>query len=396
MKRLLSTLAAFALTAAVAFATPAEDMLKAAPKTVDGLVAMADGAPGNKPAPAGKKNAKPTLDPVAYEALILAFADAKVNAKTLDLDFTSYPAKALAAVRRKYALPDSAAFIPRLLAHPDAKVRARTVLLMEGFLFGTSSADRKAGIRQMATEKDPIVLYALIRTFANDGAKDAAIGKFLVDCLGNATPVIRYKAVIHGCSSWNAKTPGFAKRIAEMMNTEKDPEVRKAILERAGRLGNEDILLPAYKTAAQDADPLVRSYVVSGLLNYWWDYPFLKGDSQAAYDLTLQILKTFPGVKNVPTSAFVMCSNLKNKPSGKAYDEWKVRTAAWYKSEEVRAALLPIAEDTGLSFVIRGSAIDALITHGLSKADFEALMGRLEAAGDRHAKSFRSKGSKIK
>ena len=82
MKRMLAVLAAFALTTA-AFATPAEEMLKAAPKTEAGLVAMADKAPGNKPAPADNKNAKPTLDPVAFEALILAYADAKVDAKTL-------------------------------------------------------------------------------------------------------------------------------------------------------------------------------------------------------------------------------------------------------------------------------------------------------------------------
>ena len=395
MKRLLAVLAAFALTTA-AFATPAEDMLKAAPKTEAGLVAMADKAPGNKPAPADQKNAKPTLDPVAFEALILAYADAKVDAKTLNLTYSSYPAEAFSAVSKKYALPDSAAFLPRLLAHSDPKVRARTVLLMEGFLFGTSSAARKAGIQLMAAEKDPIVLNALIRVFANDGAKDAAIGKFLVGCLSHPDPRVRARAVIQCCSIWNSKTPGFAKRVADMMNTEKDPETRKAILERAGRLGNEEILLPAYKTAAQDADPLVRSYVVSGLLLYWWDYPFLRGNSQEAYNLTLQVLKTFPGVKNLKSSAFVMCSNLKNKPSGKTYDAWKARTAAWYKPEEVRAALLPIVEDQGLSSVIRGSAIDAMITHGLSKADFEALMGRLEAAGDRYVRSFRSKGSKIK
>jgi len=377
-------------------AGPAEDLLAGAERSEVGLVAMAESRPLAQPE---NGKGRPTLDAVALEALLLAFQDVGFN-KDLSLDHKAPAAKALAALRKKYNLPELAAMLPRLLANANPAVRAQVVSMIGGGIFGADTASVKAVSGLLANESDPGVLYALIRGFANEGGKRPVVGEFLVKCLDNPEPLVRRWAVLQSCSSWNTRTPNLTEKLAEMMASEPDVEVRKAVLGYAGKLGNDALLVPAYEAALKSiTDQKLLAKAVEGLTALWWGYPLYNFASEPAYRLTLKFLSEFRPEK-LESSAFTMLSPLGSMVSApsRGFDAWKEKSAAWYQPSEVRAAVLPFFTNVGYSSPWRNAALKALIAHGATKDELSALVDQLAADGDKEftLNGFRSTIEKMK
>ena len=380
-KTLFATVALLVLGWTVS-AGPAEDLLRtASDRSEAGLVARAE---SREPAPPANGKGRATLDPVALEAIILAFQDVGFN-KDLSLDHKAPAAKALAALRKKYNLPPFEPMLTRLLANENPSVRAQIVSMVGGGIFGADQATVKAVSGLLANETNPGVLYALLRGFANEGGKRPVVGEFLVKCLDNPEPLVRRWTVLQACSSWNTRTPGFTEKLAEMMNSEPDVEVRKAILGYAGKLGNDALLVPAYETALKSTtDQKLLAKAVEGLTAMWWGYPLFNFAIEPAYRLTLKFLTEFRPEK-MEAPAFTMLSPLGSAVTGQSrgFEEWKQKSAGWYQSSEVRAAVQPYFTTAGYPAPVRSAALKALIIHGATKEELSALVDQMQEAGER-------------
>ena len=372
-------LAGCALTLAqVAIAGPAEDMLAKAELTEAGLVAMADAAK-NTPAEDAKK--KPTLDPVAYEALLLAHKGVPGDPKSYyRLDWKAPAVKALSAVQRKYNLPSHEGFIDRLLANPDPSVRAKAVTLMRKFLLGTSSSSKNKAVELLKTETEPMVLAAIVSTFANDGGKVPEIGQFLVKCLDNSDPVIRKAVATYSTSSWNFKTPGLSEKLAGLILTEKDANVRKEFLEKSGSLG-KDVIYDSYaKVLDGDESAEVKSMALKGLLRMWWSFPLYNTYNEKAYRKTLAYIPTLKDEAANRKIFGAALDALGQKSSSEHTLKTYAQNAPWYVAADVRAILLPLAEFQNLDSFSRAKLFKGIYLHGGTAEEVKSLVEKaLEA-----------------
>lgn len=361
-----STMAALPL-----FATPAEDMLAKADKTADGLVAMANGAKNTPPA---KEGAKATLDPVAWEALLLSYEGAETNPKDFHRFKYGIPtAKAIATLRKTYLFPKVPGMAERLLAHKSPEVRAAMVERMSAFLFGTSEESRKMAVDLLAKEESPIVLAALVRTFANDGGKVPEIGAFLVRQLDSKDPAVRRAVVCFAPSSWNFETPGLAEKMAAMFATEKDPDVRLALGGYACKLGKEVLVAP-YVALLSDPDAKLRAKALEGLVKMWWAFPLFNTSSEGAYRASLEALgKTTPSKANhaAVAPAFKALSWKIGNP--KIKEKW-LKAAPWYVPADVRKVLEPWFRCAKLTAYQRTTLLKALYAHGNTKEELKAMI----------------------
>ena len=374
MNRYLSfILAGCALTLAhVSIAGPAEDMLAKAELTEAGLVAMADAAK-NIPAEDAKK--KPTLDPVAYEALLLAHKGVAGDPKSFyRLDYKAPAVKALAEVRKKYNLPSHEPFIDRLLANPDPSVRAKAVTLMSKFLWGTSASSKGKAVELLKTETEPIVLAAIISTFANDGGKVPEIGQFLVKCLDNSDPVVRKAVAAYSTSSWNFETPGLSEKLAELILTEKDANARKEILERAGSLG-KDVIYESYaKVLDGDESTEIKAMAMKGLLKMWWSFPLYNTYNEKAYRKTLAFI---PTIKDEPANKKLLNAAL-DALGQKSSDQRTLKTyatnAPWFVEADVKAVLLPLVDFANIDTFSRAKLFKGIYLPGGSADEVKAIV----------------------
>ena len=374
MKRYLSIiLAGCALTFThISVAGPAEDMLARAELTEAGLVAMADAAK-NTPAADAKK--KPTLDPVAYEALILAHKGIPGNPKSYyRFDWNAPAVKALSAVKKKYNLPSHEPFIDRLLANPDPSVRAKAVTLMSKFLFGTNKAAKERAKDLLEKETEPMVLTAIISTFANDGGQVPEIGQFLVKCLDNNDPVVRKAVAAYSTSSWNFETPGLSEKLAELILTEKDNVVRKEILERSGSLG-KDVLYDSYvKVLDGDETTEIKASALTGLLKMWWSFPLYNTYNEKAYRKTLAFIPTIKDDSANRRLFSAALDALGQKSSSEHTLKTYAQKAPWFVAADVKAILLPFVDYENIDSFSRAKLLKGIYLHGGSAEEVKALV----------------------
>lgn len=356
-------------------ATPAEDMLSAAAKTEEGLVAMADNAK-NTPAADAKK--KPILAPVAYEAMILAYADVEVNPKEQYSFKSNYVTKAMNAISKKYQMPSMDEFLPRLLEHENAKVRAKALSLMPTFLTGISNKNSALCQKIMDTEKDPIVLGVLIQKLRNEGNKNPGIARFLVSQLDSADAEIRYMATIHCASTWNNKVQALVDKYVDMILNEKDAKVRSAVCRYAARVGNEAVLAPYEKILADKDQAKFHKDALEGIVILWWNFPLFAFNSQKAYELTVKYLKELPRSKELP--AMPILQALSMKAQDKTMEKWREKSP-WFKPEEIQPLLVPYVTDNTLRLTERTKAIKALWNMGYTAEQLAALVAECEATG---------------
>lgn len=321
---------------------------------------------------------KPEMPVADYEKLILAFKDASFDSKDFyRIDHKSDAVKALADARKSFTLP-KAAFVETTLKNESAPVRAKSVELLSGSFFGTSSKNRDLAVALMAEEKDPGVRAALLRTFSNDGGRNPAIGEFIMAALGDSDPVIRDTAVVFCIAKSNMKIPGFIAKLADMLVNDPDAKVRMDISTRAGKLGDA-AFLPSYEKALNDTDKKAARAAFRGLIDMWWAFPFFDTANADAYKLTLATIQGLKADDSLPGDYFSVFSAIATGTSiQKTRDAWAKNTADFYNAEEVRAALMPFAESPTVNFMIRNSAFKGLYTHGMSKDDVLALAEKVK------------------
>lgn len=382
MNKPLKTLFAFSvLASAVAFAGPAEDMLAGAGAiTEESLIAMCEKA-NNEPVPNSKK--LKYLDPVAYEAMILAYKDAPINPKTYVVG--SCPAsKAMSKLRRNYRFPTIDSMLDRLMTNPSPAIRATAMSQARQFLFGTSSKSRQIVRPYLDKETDPVAIVGALTAFSNDGAKVPEIGAFIIKQLNNTDPIVRRMAILHSCSSWNLKTPGFVEKIADLLVNEKDITVLKAACGYAGKLKSELIVEAYAKLLASTNDDAIKTEAQKGMAPLWWDYPFFKQGLESAYKLQLKELKAL-SEKKVPMSYWLAFNTIASKSSNaKNMEKWYA-LIPWYKAEDVRAIFLAFLNNAENPRMVRSSAAKVLFTHGMSKEDLTALCEKFKTEGQKDA-----------
>jgi len=391
--RIFNFLLTAVLLAALALnATPADEMLAAAEKTEAGLIAMADGAKNTT-----NDKGKVILDPVAYEAMVLAY-QACVADPTSQYDFKSdYVTKAMNAIRKKYVMPSTDEFLPRLLVHENANIRAKALSLMPTFLLGISNKNSKICQDMLENEKDPIVIAQLIKNLRNEGNKNQDIAKFLTAQLFSENAEIRYVAVIHCSSSWNSKVKPMAEKMADMILNEKEAKVRSAACARASRLGDEIVIPSLVKVLDSKQDAKFHKDAVTGLMVLWWDFPLYSYASETAYTVTLKYLKEWPVAKNSPMEAALDALS-KSSSQEKTIKAWQEKSASFFKGEDVQLLLLPYLENQELKPYIRVRALSALYNMGYPKEKLVEFVDQYEASGAKPAdvKNFRSALEKLK
>ncbi|MGN0879417.1 MAG: HEAT repeat domain-containing protein [Oligosphaeraceae bacterium] len=381
-RRLASLFAGSALLAgSFLFAgTPAEDLLATTDKSVEALVTLGDKAE-NTPHP---KGGKPTLNPVAYEAICLAYADATfIPTKEYYRIAPCNASKALDALRKNYLLPRKVDFIPRLLAHPAPTVRAYGIQLLGGGILGRRADAYKLIQPLLETEKEPGVQAALIRHFAIDAHSQPAIAAFLLRMLSGDDPQLRACATHYTCNaSRNAQAKGLPEKIATLIVQDPDENVRAVACEFAGNLGLDLFAEPLAKVLAGDNDRL-RARALKSAINLWWNFPFFSNHSEAGYRLTLKTLPEIAKVQGKPDGYYhVALSQLTYRPSTKSTaDKWAAAAASWYKSEELQAALLPLLHAKQFSFIVTNNIIKSLYAHGWTKEQLTAEVEKLKAEG---------------
>lgn len=377
--------------------TPAEDLLATTDKSFEALVTLGDKAE-NTPHP---KGGKPTLNPVAYEAICLAFADATfIPAKEYYRIAPCNASKALDALRKNYLLPRKVDFIPRLLAHPAAPVRAYAIQLAGGGILGRRSDAHKLIVPLLTSEKEPGVQASIIRHFAIDAHSQPDIAAFLLRMLSGDDPQLRACAAHYTCNaSRNAQAKGLPEKIAELIVQDPDENVRAVACEFVGNLGLDLFAEPLAQVLAGDNDRL-RARALKSAINLWWNFPFFSNHSEAGYRLTLKALPEIAKLQGKPDSHYhVALSLLTYRPSTKSTeDKWAAAAATWYKPEEVQAALLPLLHAQQFSFLVTNNVIKGLHTHGYTKEQLTAEVEKLKAEGvkDFYIKSYTTTIEKLK
>lgn len=376
--------------------TPAEDLLATTDKSFEALVTLGDKAEST-PNP---KGGKPTLNPVAYEAICLAYADATfIPAKEYYRIAPCNASKALDALRKNYLLPRKVDFIPRLLAHPAPAVRAYAVQLLSSGYVSRRADAHKLIVPLMTSEREPGVQASIIRNFAGDAHSQPDIAAFILRMLSSDDPQLRACATHYTChAARNAKVKDLTAKIAELIVQDPDENVRTVACELAGNLGLDLFVEPLAKVLAGDNDHL-RARALRSAICLWWNFPFFTNHSEAGYRLTLKVLPEIAKLQGKPDSHYhVALSFITPKTSSKRTQDKFAAAAPWYKPEEVQAALLPLLHAQQFSFLVTNNVIKALHTHGYTKEQLTAEVEKLKAEGvkDFYIKSYTTTIEKLR
>lgn len=363
-------------------AGPAEDMLAKATKSVDGLVAMCDQAKNTPPAQNGRR---PTLDPVAFEALCLAFDGVPFITKPgslFMLEHKSAPSQAMLKVRKKYLLPEADEFLPRLLTHASPAVRAYAVVLLDGGLFGKSEKSFEFIKPLLTSEKEPGVLASISRIFARNAANHPEIADFILRQLNHENALLREVTVSSFCNFHeNAKLTKIAEKLAELIAKEPNHDTRQTVCNYVGQLGNE-IFIDPLVAVINGNDEVLRARAIKSLINLWYCFPLFRNTSEAAYRQTLKIL---PEVAKLPGKRHAYMSTslgeLSRKSTIKKTRDAYAAAAPWFKPEEVRAALIPFIHAETFSPAVVQGVIRTIYAHGATKAEIQAEIDKFKAAG---------------
>src|SRR5690606_17939628 len=202
---------------------------------------------------------------------------------------------------------------------------------------GSSDKSRKVVVDAARKEKHPAVLTAMIRTIRNDGAKHADVGKLLLDLADHDDPKIRKEAVFGLSSTWNRNLAGGPEKLIAMMEGDKDPEVRSAACEHAGKLGDAKLFVAYEKLLKNRSNGKLWGDCFEGLVEMWASYPFFDNANQQAYALTIQLLESTPRNKEIPPWTAMSDFGHLGSTTNDKLEAWK-KKATWYQPEALKKA----------------------------------------------------------
>lgn len=320
-----------------------------------------------------------------FEKLVLALSSctAKEDANTYYgyIDSACPALKALnewKAVKENYKkMGDTNALGVKLISNEAAAVRLYAAQMMES-LTGTKDDALKALLAQVKAEKDPAVLKAILHASANNGARNADIGKMMLELAAHENANVRATAAVSISSPWNKEMKGAPEKLAEMMEKDKEMSVRKAACGYAGQL-DAPLLVPVYDRMT---DPKVEEELAAecmkGLLEMWASYPLWERHNEDAYKLTLKRLEQTPRSEKLPPWTIMGTLGNVGEGKGESFDKWKA-ASKWFDAATLRKALGAIALDGKANWMARTGAVKAAIALGASKADLDGWKAKLDA-----------------
>ena len=315
---------------------------------------------------------RPPLDAATYERLLLEHASCEITDKhEIDPKCPAVVAlrEAMTGGRKMGDLTGGGAGLgQRLIGHESPAVRIKAAGLMASFL-GTGEQSQAILVEAARKETHPAVLREILRTVANDGVRNPAVGELLLWAAAHESAVVRRAAVFALSSTWNRELVGGPEKLADIAANDADEDLRATACEYAGKLGN-DAMMPVFEKLTGDkANEKLYNACLKGLVAMWWTYPFHDNMSEAAYKLTLKRLGEKPRTQNVP--AWTVPGSFSSKADD-AFAKWEAE-AKWYKAKDLMAVLVDIVKDEDANWMGRTGAVKSLAAVGMSKGEFEKL-----------------------
>ena len=342
--------------------SPAMKLLNSVPFTEEGLKSMIT-SPEKQP-----------LSDEEFEALYLAYSKVGINEKTQSLE-SNFVGKVKSEVMRGRKTTDSQrAIIDKLLANPSAQVRGVAVQQFGG-LFGMSAETATKLVKALENEKSAFVLKEGIRTLANELKRDD-VKQFILGQIANDDKEVRKAVALSVGNSWSKGIDGVKDAALKLMGDAND-DVRKTILGGVGQLNDESFVPELVKVLNDPSLGKFHGDAMKSLYTMWYDYPTHKNTSKAAYEATVNYLKTTPRTKDIP--AWQTIGGLQNQ-NAKEIDAWKSK-ATYYKNAEFVKLMMDIAADPNANWLGRGPAVKVIAKIG-TKADLEKLKATISANAD--------------
>ena len=339
--------------------SPAMKLLNSVPFTEEGLKSMIT-TPEKQP-----------LTDEEFEALFLAYSKVNINEKTQELE-SNFVGKVRSEVSRGRKGTDSqSAIVDKLFSNPSAQVRGVAVQQYGG-LFGMSEETAKKLVKALENEKSPFVLKEGIRTLANELKVDQ-VKQFVLGQIGNENKYVRKAVALSVGNFWSRGIDGVKDAALKLLG-DSDDDVRKAMLGSVGRLADDSFVPELVKVLSDPAQGKLHGDAMGSLYTMWYDYPQHKNASKAAYEATVNYLKTKPRTKDIP--AWQSVGGLQNR-NDKEYGAWKAK-ATYYNNAEYLKLMMDIAADPDANWLGRTPAVKVIAKIG-TKADLEKLKGIVSA-----------------
>ena len=249
--------------------------------------------------------------------------------------------------------------IGQILVSPSANTRAEGYEALTSF-YGQNEETMQLVIRELETEKEPLVLKFAINALENTGGQYPEMAQFFLKMAKNENPYVRFYDVYALTCLWGQETDGVFETVLSLMQ-DADESVAKIACERSGYLYDEAFVDPLVGILNDDSKAVLHGSCIHGLTQMWLDYPSHKHTSEAAYKATMDYLQRTPRTEEIPewTAVYALCSVANNG----SFEQWK-ENAPYYKEKEIVSTMISILEDTNASWLTRQQAIKAIQTHG--------------------------------
>jgi len=331
-----------------------------------------------------------------YEALLLGIEKCEVSEDNYDVK-ASCPAlkvvyKIRSAKEEGYVLAsgvDRDAIGDRLLRSAGPKVKSYLILI-RGSLFGQNADGVKELLDIIKGDKDPIVIAAALRLWANEMKKPDAAA-YIFGFAKSEDPILRRLVARAVGNSWSAGVEGAVEAIIALMKDE-DQKVRGAACAGAGKLADDQVIETITAILDNPEERKIHSNCVDGLEYMWYQFPFHENLSEAAYKAQVAYFKKTPRTQDIP--AWNSVGGL-SSISERNIEAWK-KNATFFKPAEYLAVMTEIALDNDINWLGRTSAVDVIAKWGTVK-QLEALGKQLDKMEGTHVKHVQDKvASKLK
>lgn len=311
----------------------ARELLDTVTFSVDGLVGMI------------KSDSAYTED--EYRALILAQANEEIDSTTFNL-------KKLIVQRAKDKLrlvapKNSREIRLSFIKHENPVVRATFIVGAQDFM-GVTEGDIQIILNMIQTEKHPYVIINALKTLSNDMSKPE-VAKFVFAQAKSEIPAIRKAAALAICNGHSVGVEGTTAAALELFN-DPDIEVKKAVMGNCGRLGDEAFVPELAKVLNDTLQYDLHGDCADSLYDMWYDFPFHKKTSEAAYNATVEYLSKTPRNEKQPDWIAVGGLKVFNKDK---IGEWK-NNAKYFNQQKFLAIMNDIINDPNSSYNAKHSA----------------------------------------
>ena len=342
--------------------SPAMQLLNSVPFTEEGLKSMI------------KTPEKEPLTDEELEALFLAYSKVNINEKSQSLESNFVGKVKSEVLRGRKRSETEVAVMDRLLKNASPQVRG-VAIQQYGGLFGMSAETASKLVKALENEQNAFVLKEGIRTLANELKRDD-VKKFVLGQINNDNKEVRKSVALSVGNYWSIGLDGV-KDAALKLLSDVDEEVRKTMLGNVGQLADDSFVSELVKVLNDPSQGKLHGDAMRSLYTMWYDYPQHKNTSKAAYEATVNYLKTTPRTKDIP--AWQTIGGLQNQ-NAKDYDAWKAK-ATYYNNSEFVKLMMDIAADPNANWLGRGPAVKVIAKIG-TKADLEKVKALVSANSD--------------